>query len=105
MLRLKGHQNFRIEGAYRFAIAIGKIDPAGGQADVIQDAAQFRWWYQSPNHVLRLARNARSFFDARTCPGAQVKTQLAGVHRGKEVLPQMCDERQTCQAKDQKTAR
>src|ERR1700736_2368489 len=104
MLRLKGDQDLRIEITHGFAVAIGQIDSARGQADVIEDAAQFRRWNHLPNHVLRLAGDTSRLLDASAGLGAQMEAQLAGIDRGKEVLTQMSDERKTPQAEDQKTA-
>jgi hypothetical protein len=39
MFRLEGDQDLRIEIAYGFAIAIGEVDSAGRQADVVKNAA------------------------------------------------------------------
>src|SRR5437763_16005020 len=105
MFRLKRDQDLSIEITHGFAIAIGKIDSAGGQADVIQDATQLRGWYHPPDHVLRFAGDARRFFDACAGLGPQMESQLTGVNRRKEVLAQVADEHQACEAEDQKTDR
>src|SRR5439155_25568347 len=102
MFWLERDQDLRIEIAHGFAIAIRKIDSAGRQADVVENAAELRSWYHLANHVFRLTSHARRFLDARACLGPQVEAQLAGVDCRKEVLPQTADEHQACQAETRK---
>src|SRR4029077_18283523 len=100
MFGLKRDQNFRIEIAYGFAVAIRQIDSAGRQADVVENATQLGSWDHLANDVFRLAGNPRRLLDARASLGSQMQAQLAGVDSWKEVLPQTGDEQQACQAKD-----
>src|ERR1700676_929800 len=73
MLLLKRDQDFRIEVTHCFAIAVGKIDSAGRQADIVENATEFRSWYQLANDVFRLTGDPSRLFDARPRFGSQVE--------------------------------
>ena len=45
VVRLQGNQDFGIHGADRARIAVGQIDAAIGQADVVEDGFQFGGWH------------------------------------------------------------
>src|SRR4029077_20195561 len=58
-----------------------------------------------PNDVLYTACGARSFLDACASLRPKMKTELACIDRGKEILTQSRDEQQTHQAESQQARR
>src|SRR5437016_2675884 len=101
MFGLKRDQDFRVTTGDGFSITVRKIDSAGRQANIIEDAAELRRRYDAANPVFRLVCNTRSFFDASAGLGSQMESKLASVNRRKEVLPQTAGQSQACQAKQQ----
>ena len=99
MICAKRDQDFRIGVAHGLAVAIGQIDAAGRQADVVQNSAELRSRDYSSNDVFGAACDARGFLDARAGLRPKMKTELAGIHGGKEVLTQPGDKQQAGQAK------
>jgi hypothetical protein len=70
MLCFKRDQDFSIKIAHCFAIAVRKIDSAGGQADVVENTGELGGGYHPANYVFRFTGNSRSFLNARAgfCP-------------------------------------
>src|SRR6267143_2323733 len=102
MLGLERNQDFRVRRADSAAVAVGKIDSAGRQADVIENAREFRGRYLPANYALNLIGEGCGSFDAAAGLGAHMQTDLAGVDRRKEVLPEDGNESETRHAKDEK---
>src|SRR5579862_8512523 len=87
MFRLQGDQDLRVEVADGFAVAVGEIDSAGGQTNVIENAAQLRRRNDPADYVFGLACDSCGLFDASAGGRAEMQAQLAGIDAGKEVLP------------------
>src|SRR3954447_11040660 len=64
MVWVQRYEDLRVGVANRFAGAIGQVDTAGGQADVVQNPTQFRCRNYTPDHIFGVARDARGFFNA-----------------------------------------
>src|SRR5579863_4835659 len=89
---LKRYQDLGVEVADRFAVAVGEVDSACRQADIVENTSQLGSRNDAADHVFGFAGNARGFFDSSAGRSPQMKTQLSGVDRGEEVLPQPGDD-------------
>ncbi len=58
-------------------IAVGKVDAAIGQPDVVDDAGKVLRWNLLADGLLDQVAKPRGFFDARAGAGAQVQFELA----------------------------
>src|ERR1700731_1337677 len=85
------------------AIAIREVDAAGGQADVIEDAAHLRRRNLRTDVAIDCVHLARGLLDARAGFGTDVQAKLSRVNGGKEVASKHRDERETGQTKQQET--
>src|SRR5258708_24795156 len=105
VLGLKGDEDLGIEIAHGFAIAVREIDSARRQADVVENASQFRGRYYASDDVFHVAGDTSRLFDSSARLRSHMEPQLAGIDGPPEVLSQACNQQQACQAKEQKAAR
>ena len=80
--------DIRVPGAHRGGSAVGEVDAAVGQTDVIDDAAHLLRRDDVTDRGLDLIAQRRGLLDARAGAGTQVQFDLAAVHRREEVLAQ-----------------
>src|ERR1700674_4189558 len=82
------NQNVSIFGSNRGGIAVGQIDPAVRDPDVVDDAGNFLRRNLSSNFGVHAVAQGRYIFDA--CPGwrSQMKLELSTVHRWEKILAQ-----------------
>src|SRR5882757_9296911 len=104
MFRLQRSEDLRVSFADCAAVAVGKIDAAGGQADVIEDSSYLRCRNARANIAVHSIDQPRCFFEARTGLRTHMQAELAGVHCGEEVFTKEWDERQATQAEQQEDA-
>src|SRR5882724_12523045 len=88
MLRRQSDHDVRILRSNRRRIAVRKIDTAIGQADVIDDAAQFLRRDLLADFVFYLVTQSRGFFNPRSGWRTHVQREFAAIHRWKKVLSQ-----------------
>ena len=82
------NQNVRIHGADRLRGAVGHVDGAVRQADVVDHAGQFRRRNDAPDGGFHQIADARGFLDARAGLGAKVQIETARVGGREKILPQ-----------------
>ncbi len=97
----QGHKNICVRCANRRRIAVGKIDAAVGQPDVVDNIVDFARRNLLPNRLLDLIAKVGGLLNAHSGRSTHVKLEGAAVHAGEEVLAQPWD--QNCQRA--KTAR
>ena len=102
---LERDQDLGIRCADRPRIAIGEIDAAVGQADVIEHGIQFAGRDHGADGVFDLVGQARGLFDPQTGARAHVQTHQSSVHLRKQVLAQRENETQGCHTKHQECRR
>src|SRR5690349_961908 len=101
MLGLQRNQDLRIGSADCSAIAVRKIDSAGRQANIVEDAGEFRRWYLLANDAFNLVVEASGIFDSSAGLCSRVEPNLAGVDRREEVLAKQWNKSEARHAKDQ----
>src|SRR5216684_1908829 len=94
MLRRERHYDIRILGPNRSRIAVGKIDAAVGQANVINDAGKLLRRYLLADFIFHLVTQSSRFFNARSGWGAQVQREFATIYRWEKILSQPRDQSQ-----------
>ena len=87
MMLCQRHQYVRIARAYRRRRAVGQVNAAVGQPDVVDDARHLVGWYLLTNGLLHQIAQARRFFDPRTRPGPKVQFELTAIHSREKILP------------------
>ena len=85
MAVFQGHQNFGIHGANRAGIAVGQIDTAVGQANVVEDGFELVLRNDFTNDSFNRIGNAHGFFNAGTRGRAHVQSNLACVYAWEKV--------------------
>src|SRR5258708_4424185 len=88
VLRGQGHKNVRIRRSHRRRIAVGEIDTAIWQADVINDALDLSCRNLLSNRLLDLVAKVGRLFNSHSRRSAHVKLESAAVHAGKEIPAQ-----------------
>ena len=88
MLRRERDHDVRILRPNRSRIAVGKIDTAIGQANVIDDAGKLLRRDLLADFVFHAVTQSSCFFNAHSGWGSQVQRKLATIHRWKKVLSQ-----------------
>src|SRR5579872_3771509 len=92
MLRRKRDENIGIGGADRRRIAVGEIDSAVRQSNVVDDAGHFGTRDVSVNRVLDFVAKKRGIFNAHPGGRSQMQFEAAGIDAGEEVLAQPWDD-------------
>src|SRR5258708_2589005 len=88
------NQNFRVRGADTACRAVGVVDRAVGQADVVENRDQFFRRNLLPDRILHFITEPGRFFDSQPRASAHMHAKGAGIDFGKEVLAQEKDESQ-----------
>src|SRR5258708_2316934 len=88
MAGFQRHQDLGIGRADRSSIAVGKVDAAIRQSDIVQDRVDFFPGNLSPNLLLNLIDKPCRFFDSQTRAAADMKAELSGVYVGEKVAAQ-----------------
>src|SRR6476646_2338108 len=88
MLRCERDHDVRILGSNRRRIAVGKIDAAIGQANVIYDAAQLLRWDLLSNFIFHAVTRGSGFFNAGSSWSTHMECEFAGIHRREKILSQ-----------------
>src|ERR1700676_357889 len=86
------HHNVGIRTAHRRRIAVGEIDAAVGQADVVDDVLDFARGNLTSNRVLNPIAKIGRFFNAHSGGSTHMKLETAGVNAGKEIAAQPRDQ-------------
>src|SRR6202000_1550770 len=69
-------------------VAVGSVDTAIGQADVIDNRGDFLLRNHFADRPVHLIADSSGLFDTSAGAGAHVQLELPGIDRGKEILPQ-----------------
>src|SRR5437870_11988668 len=86
MLRRERDHDVRILRPDRSRIAVGKIDTAIGQANVIDDAGKLLRRDLLAGFVFHAVTQSSCFFNAHSGWGSQVQRKIATTHRWRKVL-------------------
>src|SRR6266850_2892874 len=97
------NQDFRIGASDRARVAVGKIDAAVGQADVVENRGQFVLRNGFPDDAIDLVGETRRFFNTQTRASPQMQTDLAGIDFGKKIAAKNADKQERETAKRKKT--
>lgn len=89
---LQRDHDFAVEGADRAGIAVGQVDPARGQAEVVDDGVELVGQHYLAHHLLDLVSQARGFLDADAGLGAHVQADVAGIDIREEVAAERKDQ-------------
>src|ERR1700726_1656711 len=82
------HHNVCIRAAHRRRVAVGEIDTAVGQANVVNDVLDFARRNLASNRLLDLIAKVGGFFNAHSGGATHMKLETASVNAGKEVAAQ-----------------
>ena len=99
-LVLKRDENVAIADADGGAVAVGEIEAAIGQADVIDDGVDFAGGQGGADIALDIGEIYFGLFDARADGRAGVQAHLAGIDGGKEIAADEIDEPERAEGKD-----
>ena len=88
MVRVQADQNVGVRRSGGGGIAVGEVDAAVGQADVVDDAGDFARWNLLTYEALDPVAEARGLFDSRAGPRPQMQFELSGVDARKEIPAQ-----------------
>ncbi len=99
---IQRHQNVGVEDADGPGIAVGNVDAADGEADVVDDARHARRRNDRADLLLDLIGQRRRLLDSGSRRRAQMQLDRAGIDRGEEILSQRGDEaeREQCDAEE-----
>ena len=86
---LERDHDVRVAGTDQAAVAVTERNAGSGDADVVEDAGEFGGGDFAADDGLDFVHEPRGFLDARAAAGAQVQAELPGIHRWKEILPQL----------------
>src|SRR5580698_8255030 len=75
---------------------------AVGKTEIVEDVIEFLGRNLIPDRCFDLVGQTRSLFDARSCSGANVQNELAGVSVWKEVLPEERKQQESTEASAEK---
>ena len=103
MILGKLDENIGVAGADRRGIAVGKIDAAVGQADVVDNADQFGLRNLLANVGFHAIAERGGFFDARAGGSAHVQLEFAAIHGREKVLAEQRKQREGKHAGSQET--
>src|SRR5262249_15328265 len=95
---IQGHQNLRVRSPNAAARAVGVVDRAIRQSNVVQDRNQLLSGDLLPQHILHFIAKARGFFNPQSGTSSYVKAEYAGIHRREEVLPEKENQTDGCDA-------
>src|SRR5713226_7926768 len=102
-LLLELDKNFRVGAPDGAGVAVGEVDAAVRQADIVEDGGELFLWDGFTDDAVYLVGEARSFLDAQTGASAHVQTNLSGIHVRKEIAAENADEQNGQNAKCQET--
>jgi len=88
MAMAERHQHVGVARPSRAVVEVGQGNSTAGDADVVEDAGEFRGGNLLANDGFDSVHEARGFFDARAGTGAQMQPELTRVHGGEEILSQ-----------------
>src|SRR5581483_3273305 len=89
---VEADKNIGIGRANRRRVALGEIDPAIGQADVVNDARDLLRRNVRADGTVDQVAQACGLFDSRTGARAQVQLELAAIHGWEEISAQPRDQ-------------
>src|SRR2546423_4508819 len=92
MLRGERDDDVCVLGANGSRVAVGKIDTAIRQADVVDDAGEFLRRYHLPDFAFHSITQSSCFLNASARWRAEVHGELSTVHGWKKVLSQPWDQ-------------
>ena len=105
MTGLQRDQDFGVGRSDCPAVAVGKVDAAGRQTDVVENARELRGRDVLANDAFNLIGEGGGRFDPGAGLRPHMQTNLARVNRREEVLAEEWNERKAREAKDQKAER
>src|SRR6185369_17808750 len=88
MLLSQADQDVGISRPTRGRTAIGKIDAAVGNPNIVDDAGDILGWNLLADGVFNQVAKPRGFLDPRTRPSPDVQLELTGIYAGEEILAQ-----------------
>src|SRR5260370_32133491 len=91
-LLLELDKNFRVGAPDGAGVAVGEVDAAVRQADIVEDGGEFVLRDGFADDAVYLVGEARGFLDAQTGAGAHVQANLSGVNLGKEIATEKTDD-------------
>src|SRR2546429_2885236 len=97
------HKNFRVGTPDGAGVAIGEVNTAVRQADIVEDGGEFVLRDDFTDDTVYLVGEARGFLDAQTGACAHVQANLPGVDLRKEIAAENADKQNGQNAKCQET--
>src|ERR1700687_6239607 len=88
MLDGQTHKNVGVRAAHRRGIAVGEIDTAVGQANVVNHVLNFTRGDLAANRPLDLIAKVGGLFNAHSGGSTHMKLERSGINAGKEVAAQ-----------------
>src|SRR6266571_1086768 len=96
-------KNLRVGRSDGAGVAVGQVNAAVGQANVVQDGRDLVFGNRFADDSIDLIGKARGFLDAQAGARAHVQADLAGVDFWKEVAPEHADQQERENAETEKT--
>src|SRR5579871_2237213 len=102
MVFLEGDEDLSVGGTDGAGGGIGEVDATDGQSDVIEDQVELVGRNGGSDLVFDLGEEAFGLFDAGTGGSTDMESEGAGIHGGKEVLPDVGKEHAGTQKEQRK---
>src|SRR5260370_7921387 len=102
-LLLELDKNFRVGAPDGAGVAVGEVDAAVRQADIVEDRGEFVLRDGFTDDAVYLVGEARGLLDAQSGASAHVQANLPGIHVRKEIAAENADEQNGQNAKCQET--
>src|SRR5205823_4635091 len=99
---LERNEDVRVGGADHAAVAIAEGDAGEGDADVIQDAAEFVLGDHAADRLVHLLDELGRLLDPRAAAGPQVQAELAAIDPRERILAELRRETKCEETKDTK---
>src|SRR5467141_3657685 len=96
------NEDFRVGTSDGAGVAVGEVDAAVGQADVVENRRQFVFRNGFPDDAIDLVGETRRFFNAQSGASTHVQTDLAGIDIGEKIAAKHADEQEGESAKRKK---
>ena len=93
MVLFQGDEDFAVGGGDQGAFAEREVEPAVGDADVVEERLDLAWRNDAANGVLDLCEFVLGLLDARAGHAAHVELDEPGVDAREEVAPELRPER------------
>src|ERR1700676_328110 len=88
VLRRERDHNVRISGSDRRRTAVGKVDAAIRQSNVVDHSRELGGWYLIADLGLHAVTQCGRLFDTQAGGGSEMQREFAAIHGWEEVLSQ-----------------